>query len=146
MTYEDLKPHILRCQALNAALTLFAWDQDTEAPRESVDNTAKFVGVLTNDYFEAVTNPEAKKILLDLSQQDLPLAQKAVVKKWLKDLKQLEKIPAEEYQAHQELVMKAQRVWQQAKVTNDYPLFKPYLKKIVEDQKRFAKYRQENEA
>ena len=49
MTYEDLKPHILRCQALNAALTLFAWDQDTEAPRESVDNTAKFVGVLTND-------------------------------------------------------------------------------------------------
>lgn len=145
MTYEDLKPHILKCQALNAALTLFSWDQDTEAPSQSVDNTTKFVGVLTNDYFEAVTNPEAKKILMALSKQELPLPQKAVVKKWLKDIKQLEKIPVDEYQAHQELLMKAQRVWQQAKITNDYPLFKPYLKKIVEDQKRFAKYRQENE-
>lgn len=146
MTYEDLLPHILKCQSLSAALTLFAWDQDTEAPIKSVENTAKYVGVLSSEHFKAVTDPKAKEILLDLSKQDLPIVQKAVVREWLKELKQLEKIPANEYQAHQELLMKAQRVWQEAKTKNDYEMFKPYLKKIVEDQKRFANYRKVDEA
>lgn len=146
MTYKDLEKHILKRQALSSALTLFSWDQDTVAPEQSIDRTAVYVGVLNSEYFNTVIDPQVKEILLDLEKQELPLYQQAVVREWLKDIQRFEKIPAKEYQAHQELIMKAQRIWQRAKTNNDYSSFKPYLKQIVEEQKRFARYRRKDEA
>ena len=41
-------------QALNQALTLFSWDQETEAPIASVELTAKSVGILSKELFELI--------------------------------------------------------------------------------------------
>lgn len=145
MEFKDLEHYISKRQALNAALTLFAWDQDTEAPEESVEQTSKYVGTLSHELFELITDENVKNILLDLQLQDLPLEQKALVREWLKDIRKLEKIPSDKYQLHQELLMKAQHVWQKAKADDNYELFLPYLKQIVEEEKEFALYRKNNE-
>ena len=146
MHFKDLESYLLKRQALNSALTLFSWDQETEAPKKAVDQSSRFVGVLSNEYFQTVTDPKVKAILLDLEKQDLSLNEKAIVKEWLKELRKLEKIPVNEYQKHEELLMKAHHVWLEAKAKQDYQMFKPYLEKIVQQQKKFASYRIENEA
>lgn len=146
MKYEDLQPYIDKRQALNQALTLFSWDQETEAPIASVELTAKSVGILSKELFELINDPKVKEILEDLLVQPLPLRQKSVVENWLKDIRKLEKIPADKYQAYQERLMIAQRVWQKAKADNDYQLFMPYLQEIVATKKEFATYRYQDEA
>lgn len=143
MEYKDLEMYILKRQALNSALTLFSWDQETEAPKESNEQTTTYVGILSNELFQVITDPQVYQILTELNQQNLPIDQKAIIREWLKDIKRLNKIPAQKYQAHQELLMKAQRIWQTAKKENNYELFMPYLQQIVENTKEFASYRQE---
>jgi len=36
--YEKLRPHIERQFALDCALTLYSWDNETLAPKDRVDN------------------------------------------------------------------------------------------------------------
>lgn len=146
MNFQDLQTYIDKRQALNQALTLFSWDQETEAPEKSMALTAKSVGLLSGELFKTITDPKVKEILLELEKQELTISQKAIVKKWLKDIRDLEKIPAQKYQEHQERLMIAQRVWQKAKLENNYQLFMPYLKEIVVTEKEFAQYRKTNEA
>lgn len=144
MEYKDLEPYIMKRQALSSALTLFSWDQETEAPEESNEQTTTYVGILSNELFQVITHPQVQDILTKLQNQNLTVEQTAVVREWLKDIKKLEKIPADQYQAHQELLMKSQHIWQKAKQQDNYELFMPYLQKIVENEKEFARYRQEN--
>lgn len=144
MEYKDLEPYIAKRQALSSALTLFSWDQETEAPDESNEQTTSYVGILSNELFQVITDSQVRNILIELQNQSLPIEQTAVVREWLKDIKRLEKIPADKYQAHQELLMKSQHVWQKAKQQNNYELFMPYLQQIVENEKEFVSYRQED--
>lgn len=142
MSYQDLVKYMNKRQALNGALTLFEWDQETTAPHKSIDKTTTYIGVLSKELFETITDENVIKLLHELENEDLTLSQKSVVKHWLKDIERLEQIPADEYQAHSELLLKAQHVWSEAKLTNNYQAFEPYLKQIFENEKRFASYRQ----
>lgn len=76
MNYQDLETFILKRQALSQALTLFSWDQETEAPEDSMEQTTTYVGILSNELFQLITNPQVRTLLTDLSQQELPVHQK----------------------------------------------------------------------
>ena len=58
----------------------------------------------------------------------------------LKDIRNMRKIPMDEFVAYQELLVMADDVWHKAKETSDFALFAPYLEKIFETHKRFAHY------
>ena len=146
MEFNDLQPYVLKRKAIDSALTLFYFDQDTLAPKDAIENTSAIIGILSKESFDLINDPKVKEILSELKNQELPLEQKSIVREWLKDIARLEKIPSNEYQAYQELKMKSQRAWQEAKEKNDYQIFKPYLKEVVETEKRFAGYRKNQEA
>ena len=146
MEFNDLQPYVLKRKAIDSALTLFYFDQDTLAPKDSIENTSTIIGILSKESFDLINDPKVKEILSELKNQELPLEQKAIVREWLKDIARLEKIPSDEYQAYQELKMKSQRAWQEAKEKNDYKIFKPYLKQVIETEKKFAGYRKDQEA
>ena len=146
MEFNDLQPYVLKRKAIDSALTLFYFDQDTLAPKDAIENTSTIIGILSKESFDLINDPKVKEILNELKNQELPLEQKSIVREWLKDIARLEKIPSNEYQSYQELKMKSQRAWQEAKEKNDYQIFKPYLKEVVETEKRFAGYRKNQEA
>ena len=50
------------------------------------------------------------------------------------------KIPADEYKEYVILQSKAESIWQEAKEKSDFALFLPYLKQIIDYQKKFVKY------
>ncbi len=72
--------------------------------------------------------------------EDLNEVEKAVVKKMAEDVRDLEMIPPEEFQAYNELTTRSTAVWAKARENNDFASFCPVLKEIIAYQKKFAGY------
>ena len=117
--YEKLIPYLEKGIAYQTALTLIEWDQETLAPSEAQDYTAKIVGELSNSYMQALVNKDVKKILEKLSvskeMEKLTLKEKAIIKEWTVLYEQLESIPEQEYKEYSTTVAKAGNIWAIAK-------------------------------
>ena len=50
----------------------------------------------------------------------------------IKDIRDMQNIPMDEYVAYQQLLVEADDVWHRAKETSDFALFEPVLEKIFE--------------
>lgn len=143
-TFDDLKERIDKVMAFEAALILFEWDAETLAPEESMEYTAKTIGILSNEYFTNLINDDVRNIIQQLSNEPLDFNQKAIVKQIKKSYIEMESIPPKEYQAFKELTAKASGVWSKAKKNNSFSDFAPYLDEIIQYQKKFASYRVKN--
>ena len=128
--------------AYDHALSLMSCDGDTAAPKGTAANRAQSMAVLSEELYRLTTGAETVELLeyLDGESAALDEKEKRTVFLLLKDIRRLQRIPLDEYSAHRRLIVEAQDVWHTAKVTNDWPLFKPYLERIVADAKRFAAY------
>lgn len=142
--FEKLKPHLEQQFALGNALTLYGWDNETLAPKEAMENTAKIIGTLSALSYQALVNDEVRGLLSALKEPKefdaLSNVEQCIVKKLTKNFDRLEKIPADEYRAYSELTAKAAPAWANAKQNNDFASFAPVLKEIVTYQKKFAGY------
>lgn len=141
--FEKLQRYLEPVQALQGALTLFQWDNETLAPPAANEQSSRIVGALTDVYLNAFLRPEIFQLLTELKGEKDTLSEKekAIVRELNKEYENLMVIPKEEYRAFQELTMKAAVVWAKAREEDDFASFSPYLKEIVETQKRFAGYR-----
>ncbi len=139
--YEQLTQYVEKMKALETAMTLFGWDNETLAPKEAAPWTAQSVGVLSSMYQEVSTSEELRQLLEELDgASDLDEDQAAVVRILKRDTEELSKIPPEEYRAVSELQAQSTMIWAQAKRQNDYSLFAPYLEKIVSYTRKIAGY------
>lgn len=143
--FETLQPYLEKVSALQTALVLFEWDDATLAPREASARTAKVIGTLAGEYFQAVTDEKVREILEECKKDDsLTEAQKAIVKEWLRDLERLECIPRKEYEEFSALTAEAAGIWAEARKNKDFQAFAPTLKKILEYQRKFAAYQKKD--
>lgn len=144
-TFEKLQPHLDRSMALQTARNLFEWDDQTTAPFEAAEYSSKVIGILSDEYMNSLINDEVRKLLKKLQeekeQEALTPIEKAIVRELGKTYEQLESIPPKEYREFNELTSTAVRIWAKAKKDNRFEDFAPYLKKIIEFKKKFAKYR-----
>lgn len=139
--YEKLQSYLDKSMALSSALTLFEWDNETLAPENAMEKTAKYMGIISDEYFKTVVNKDVKKLLDKLQKaDDLTEAQKAIVEEAAENYRLMEVIPEEEYLAFSELKAKATSIWSKAKENNDFDSYLPTLKKIIEFSKKIAHY------
>lgn len=139
--FEKLIPYLEKHMALQTALALLDWDDATLAPKEAGEYTAKAIGILSEEDFVCMINPQVKKILEELeTDSSMDETEQAIYRKVLKNFKKTESIPKEEKRAYAELQSKSQKAWQRAKQENDFSVFAPYLKKIIHYSKKFADY------
>ena len=139
-----LQSHLERASALGAALALFSWDSETLAPKKAAQYTSKAVGILSGEMFGALVNDTTRELMaLCEKETDLSLEEKALLRVLKKQFEDLEKLPRKEYEAYQELIAKAPSIWNEAKEKQDFSLFAPALKQIVEYNRRFAALRAE---
>ena len=138
-TYIDYRS---KMQALGYASYIISWDSETEAPVGCLEERSKQVGVLSemsyllersNEYIETV-----KKLYENLDSLEDVL--KVEIKKVYKDLMNSLKVPMEELVEYSILISKAQSIWADAKVNNDYKKFEPILDEIIKFNKRYVKY------
>ena len=67
--YQELKTYMDKAMAIKTAMTLFEWDNETLAPKEAGELTSQVIGVLSGEYFEAVTCDGMKKLLKECREQ-----------------------------------------------------------------------------
>ena len=143
-TYIDYRT---KMQALGYASYIISWDSETEAPVGCLEERSKQVGVLSemsyslersNEYIETV-----KKLYENLDSLEDVL--KVEIKKVYKDLMNSLKVPMEELVEYSILISKAQSIWADAKVNNDYKKFEPILDEIIKFNKRYVKYLETDE-
>ena len=140
--FDELKPYLDRAMALNTALVLFEWDNETLAPEQAGSLTGNVIGILSGEYFQAVNNDQVIRLAEACSREnDLTKAEAAQVRELLKEIEKLSHIPREEYQEYARLTAESARVWAAAKNADDFSRFAPVLKEIINWQKKFAGYR-----
>ena len=137
--YEKLKQYVDKAAALGAALSLFGWDNETLAPKNSMEKTSKLVGILSSEYFNTIINNEVEQLLKELKVDNtLEEVEKAVVRCFAEDIDSLKTIPPQDFVAYSELTSKASSIWANARVENNFKLFEPVLAEIIEYNKKFA--------
>lgn len=140
--YIILMEKLKKINAYNMALVLFQWDNATAAPKRAIEHTAEAMGILSDAYYRALTGDDMSALLQRLnSASDLTPEQHAIVLKTAEMYEEIRLIPADEYAAYQTLLAKADGIWQNAKLNNDYASFAPVLKEIIAYAKKFAGYK-----
>lgn len=146
ITLDEARTQLMALQrkmaAYEHAMGLIYYDGCTTAPKETADNRAVTMSVLSEEIYRQSTSEETAELLefLDANRDDLSPDEKRMVYLLLKDIRNMKKIPMDEYVAYQELMVKAEDVWARAKDASDFDMFCPYLEKLFAFQKRFAKY------
>lgn len=140
--YDKLSALLERAAAFQTALVLIEWDNETLAPKEAGEYTARMQGALSAAYQEIMTGGELRRLLAACGEENgLGLKERAIVREAAEEMEKLSCIPPGEYRDYQELISNSVRIWQQAKEEQDFQVFAPTLKKIICCQKKFAGYR-----
>ena len=140
--YEELQPYLEKAMALQTAMVLFEWDDETLAPKEAGAYTSKVIGTLSEEYLEKITCDEVKRLIAECKEdKTLSEVEAAIVREVADELEKLECIPPKEYREFAQLSAESTRIWAEARKNKDFEAFAPTLQKVIDYQKKFASYR-----
>lgn len=146
MTLENARQELISLQrklaAYDHAIALIYYDGNTTAPKATGDNRAMSTSVLTEEMYKLSTSEETVALLefLDANKDELTDKEKRMVEILIKDIRDMQKVPMDEYVGYQELIAKADDVWHTAKENSDFELFRPYLEQVFAQTKKIALY------
>ncbi|WP_449536504.1 carboxypeptidase M32 [Ferdinandcohnia sp. Marseille-Q9671] len=129
---------------LNSVLALAEWDQKVMAPKKGRSLFANSIGTLSTEIFKLSISKEMGELLDVLRAEDvytqLDDVTKAIVRERNSFYQQSKSIPSELYNEYIVLTSNANDAWEEARETNNFNVFLPYLERIVEIKKQFAEY------
>ncbi len=127
---------------------LMSWDQETEAPKGSVEYRTKQYEIIATEMYHVESNPAYLEAIERLYQNLDQLGDpdfKTEIKKTYKGLRVIKLVPMNEYIDYQVLTSQGSHIWAQAKEENNFELFRPTLEKIVEFNRKLVKYLETDE-
>lgn len=138
---KEFLEYVKKMTAFSEALSLLYWDLRTGAPKKGAEQRSEVVGILSSEVFKMSTSEEMAAYIVKLSSaEDLSEVTKKTLEECKKEYDRNRKIPAEEYKEYVILQSKAECIWEEAKAKSDFEMFRPYLEKLVEMNKRFIGY------
>lgn len=139
---EKYQTYRKQIKALEYANYVISWDSETEAPIGSIETRSIQVGALSEMLYKLERCDDYIKTVQTIyaNVQDLDEVLQVEIKKVYKNLNNSMKIPVDELVAYSILLAKAQNIWAQAKINNDYQSFKTTLLEIINFNKKIIKY------
>lgn len=132
--------YVKKMQNYSEALSVIYWDMRTGAPRKGLEQRAEVIGTLSAELFALQTSDELGEMLSELQNEKLDFVTQRLYEEIKKEYDESKKIPAEEFKAYTILKAKSEAAWEEAKEKSDFQIFLPYLKEIIDYQKRFVQY------
>ncbi len=128
--------------AFNAASSSLYLDGVTVAPKDTSEGRGVAQGVLAGEQHKLMTDPALAEALavLEGCRDELTLLQRRQAEELGRAVKQLTRIPAEEYMEYAMLTNEASDVWHRAKEASGFEMFRPCLEKLVAFNRKFAGY------
>lgn len=138
--YEDWK---FKVSAYEMALSIIGVDKLTVAPSGGDAYRDQRTAYLAGEAFKILSDESMVSVFEEvMNDESLPYDTRKEAKMYLKNLKDTICIPQAEYVAFKNLQNEGYNAWLEAKRTNNYALYAPVLKKLIETQKRLYGYRQ----
>lgn len=138
---KEWREHFKQLRAFDEAISLLYWDMRTQMPEKSAPLRAETIGYLSTEAFKRQTSETFASLLHQMMEdEDISSLERRSVEVAKTQYDRNAKIPHDEYQQYVTLVSEAETAWEKAKNENDWDMFSPYLKKIVNFQQRFAQY------
>ena len=137
-----LKEKNKKLAAYYHAMGVMYYDIETAAPKNAIGGFSDTMAALSEITYKLEVNEENFELLdfLSAHADELDEITRREVEQAQNGLKLLRNVPMEEYMEYQRIQSEASAVWHEAKVKNDYAMFEPHLKKLVEYNIKFAKY------
>ncbi|HTL83082.1 MAG TPA: carboxypeptidase M32 [Bacteroidia bacterium] len=131
--YDQYIETLRRIADINFTSAVLGWDQETYMPEGSAATRAQQLSTLAGLSHQMSTTDELGKLLEELNKDNsLDEAQKANVKQTLKDYTKAKKYTTAFVEEMSKTISESFSAWQSAKAKNDFSLFAPKLKKLVE--------------
>ena len=133
---------VKKIRADNFVFYLISWDSQTEAPVGCFEERAKQIEFLSGEHYRFLTHKDTIETIDKLYQRrdELDDVLKHEITELKKSNDKTKKIPMDEYTELTSVLAVSENIWAQAKENNDFSLFAPYLKKIIELQKKYIKH------
>ncbi len=131
--YSAYKIIMQKAADLNNASAVLGWDQEVYMPEKGSDARSQQIATLSGMAHELFVSEELGNILIDLSKDgSLSFEQRKNVEETLHDYKEKKKYTTEFVIKMSETVSQSFQFWSKAKDADDFSIFAPYLKKVVE--------------
>ena len=123
-------------------INLLHWALVIDAPDKVSDYLIDLINDEQIELFKLGTSDEYKKLLIDYlnNAEDIDSDFYRVTKKNYETLLKTERLPEEFLREYNEVCTKSNKLWEKAKKENNYELYKPYLKKVIELTKQYYNY------
>ncbi|HYF10539.1 MAG TPA: carboxypeptidase M32 [Candidatus Paceibacterota bacterium] len=141
---EVLKERLREISYLASASAVLGWDQEVHMPAKGADARARASAQLSNvvhDKLVAIDDDKAlTRLKKDVEAKKLRGKDAVIVEETWRSFEREKKLPADFVRELSELTAKAQHVWAEARKKDDFGMFLPYLRRIVEMKRKEAKY------
>ncbi|WP_297517961.1 carboxypeptidase M32 [uncultured Clostridium sp.] len=139
---KELKLELKKISNINRALAVLGWDMQTKMPKKGIMQRSEVVEQLSADAFRLGTSKKMGRLIDEAMKEfdSLSDTDKGIVKLAKKSYDETVKIPEERYREFVGATALSFDAWQEAKSKNDFEIFKPHLKKMIDFKREFAEY------
>jgi len=132
----ELKRRLNEISHLNSILQLALWDQEVNMPTKATDARAESISHLATLIHNKFVSIDHDGLLTKL----IKVSDAVIISETWRTYNRERKLPADFVRKLSETCSKSQSVWAEARKKNDFKLFLPWLKKIVDLKRQEAKY------
>ncbi|HUT24837.1 MAG TPA: carboxypeptidase M32 [Sumerlaeia bacterium] len=140
--YEKLLGKQRRVAMLGSVGAVLSWDKETYMPPAGAKHRSEQAAFLAGLKHEWATDPEIGDLLSELEESTGdwdPRSVEAVnVREWRRDYDRATKLPRELVEEISRTQVLSREAWGKARKSKDFPLFRPWLEKMVALQRRVA--------
>lgn len=137
---DRLKQKFYDLDALESAMSLMGWDQQTFMPEGGNGDRAEHLGALSRLHHEMLTSDETGKLIDEAGRDASTDVEKALVRVTKREFDQSTKLPAKLVEERSILSAKAHEEWVRARKENDFKSFAPTLERMFEIARESAEH------
>lgn len=139
---KKVKSHISKIEELNKLQALAYWDMKISMPKKALEQRSNTLGYLSGEIFKLSTGDEVKEFIDYFTPilNELSLVDKAMIRNLKKNYDETKKIPEDRYREFSIAASLSEAAWEEAREKDDFKIFEPHLKKMVEFKREFAEY------
>ena len=130
--------------SIQYTINLLLWELKINAPKDSEKDLIDLISYHEKNLFSMQTSIQygnlLKAAMESLEYQTLSEEEKRYIQNLLRHYEKNKKVPTDFYEEYSKMKATANVVWRRAKEKNNYKLFEPYLRKIIELTKKYYKY------
>jgi carboxypeptidase Taq len=139
-SWERFAARMRELRHLESIGGLMGWDEQTFMPPKAAPGRAAATGTLASIEHERLTSPEYGDLIEELSQQDLDTERRAMVELAQRSRDRAVKLPPDLVREMAEMGSKSQQAWVEARGSDDFSIFEPFLQRMLELKAQQAEY------